>query len=692
MRHFLLMSKTQHCHICKKESDLTLCNDCYVPLFTPIEKHVSFAFLKNIPDDVDNESLKDAVVLDYFKSSLVNAVISSFTQLRQLRLSHCNKLAKIELTDLPNLISLDAFDCKRLTSASFSNVPNLVALDLSFCPSLIKINGEFPKLEYFSISHTPISKLPSLPSVKFVDISSTKIIDISSLYSCQNLQRLVLLENRRVNIIEIGKLAQIPTFASLLVHCRVLDFNGCPAKHNLKNIYSNATAKNVENIDFSGTNISFCYSSQIEKPHLEFEKPICSGDWYESYRYLYGPYPSPPNDIKPTLTEQEITSITNIYPLPANIDSKQAANHIMGAIFGTAIGDCLGIYCEGNFSEMINILIDQPPEITWTHPITTMRGSNFHRGTFTDDTALMLMFIRSVVSTAIENVKNPPEKPKSDDDVSNIFNPNDSGSRIHHWISKGIDEHLDGSGIGKGQYTNDVVKKNGFDQDSIEISKNYWIDTGMVKAGNGGVMRTGACGCFLFWDEKKVIEISKQFCQCTHYNPFCTFSASLISLIIARLLQWRCGIRESFDLDETIDDVKGMFQANDDETENYEKIRDFSEINQFLYATDLEELCLNGGVPRTLSTMGCAIYVLRKNFTYEKGIEEIIRAGGDADTNGACAGAVLGAKWGFGEIPVHLLDYMWYGGMLYRDAVPFLKLMGLKFDPPSYEDLKQFRY
>lgn len=73
--------------------------------------------------------------------------------------------------------------------------------------------------------------------------------------------------------------------------------------------------------------------------------------------------------------------------------------------------------------------------------------------------------------------------------------------------------------------------------------------------------------------------------------------------------------------------------------------------------------------------MACGIWVLKKNFTYSEGIENVIRAGGDTDTNAAVAGAVLGAKWGFSGIPLHLVDFLWYGAYLYREAVPFLKVM-----------------
>lgn len=85
--------------------------------------------------------------------------MSNFLQLRQLRLSICAQLTNIKLNNLPNLISLDAFDCENVTEATFSNIPNFIALDLSFCPKLTDIQGDFPKTEYFSISHYSNSKI-----------------------------------------------------------------------------------------------------------------------------------------------------------------------------------------------------------------------------------------------------------------------------------------------------------------------------------------------------------------------------------------------------------------------------------------------------------------------------------------------------------------------------------------------------
>ncbi|KAK8847924.1 hypothetical protein M9Y10_018972 [Tritrichomonas musculus] len=676
-----MKSEEKYCHICKTKCENTLCKNCFVPLFQPVEHHVSFAFL-DIPEEFDDTSLSETITLDCFKSGIVKAEITGYSQLRQLRLSHCQKLTKIHLADLPNLISLDAYDSPILTEFTIDNVPNLISVDLSFCPKLATVRGEFPKVEYFSISHTDIDSLPALPMVKYLDISVTKITDIKPLYSFEKLQRLVFLECTTIDTIEVSQLAKHPDFTSIFGSCSGIDFKDCPLHHKIKNILTNGALKNTEKVDLSHTNIYS--SSKIEAPHLSFEEPLFSGDWWDSYRYLYGPYPTPPNDSKPFLSEDELESIYNIYPHPPEVDPKKASYHIMGALFGTAIGDCLGLFCEGKEPMVINFFIEQPPDITWTHPLTTARGCHFHRGSFTDDTALMLCFLRSVVSTAVKNI---PITEK--DEIQNIFDPGEAGSRIHHWILHGVDEHLDGIGIGRGNYTEKVVKMKKYLQNPIEISKKCWKKSSARKLGNGGVMRTGGCGCFIFWDENKVVEIARQFCQCTHYDPICVFSSVLVSLIISRLIQLRSGMTDQFDLDQTIDEVKEMFMKKDED----EKIDDFESIDPFLYADEIESLeLLNNRTPATLGTLGCAIWVLRKNFSFEEGIEKVIRVGGDTDTNAACAGAVLGAKWGFGAIPLHIIDYFWYGGILYRDAVPFLKMMGMDFEPPTYEEINKLKY
>ena len=65
----------------------------------------------------------------------------------------------------------------------------------------------------------------------------------------------------------------------------------------------------------------------------------------------------------------------------------------------------------------------------------------------------------------------------------------------------------------------------------------------------------------------------------------------------------------------------------------------------------------------------------------------IISFGGDADTNAAIVGAVLGAKFGFREIPERLVKYLYNGSWIYKELAAMIEAMRLPtpFDVLSYQ-------
>ena len=65
-----------------------------------------------------------------------------------------------------------------------------------------------------------------------------------------------------------------------------------------------------------------------------------------------------------------------------------------------------------------------------------------------------------------------------------------------------------------------------------------------------------------------------------------------------------------------------------------------------------EEIGLDGwDMGYTLKAMQVALWCARRAADFEKALIAVVNAGGDTDTNGAVAGAVLGARFGFDAIP-----------------------------------------
>lgn len=58
----------------------------------------------------------------------------------------------------------------------------------------------------------------------------------------------------------------------------------------------------------------------------------------------------------------------------------------------------------------------------------------------------------------------------------------------------------------------------------------------------------------------------------------------------------------------------------------------------------------------TLRTLSAALWCYWHSPSFEEGLLSVVNEGGDADTNAAIAGAILGAKFGFSSIPEHYID------------------------------------
>jgi ADP-ribosylglycohydrolase len=77
----------------------------------------------------------------------------------------------------------------------------------------------------------------------------------------------------------------------------------------------------------------------------------------------------------------------------------------------------------------------------------------------------------------------------------------------------------------------------------------------------------------------------------------------------------------------------------------------------------------------TLKTLGAALWALFHAEDFESGVTEIINRGGDADTNAAVAGALLGARDGEEAIPGAWIRELRWREYMDRMAGELIKLL-----------------
>ena len=91
------------------------------------------------------------------------------------------------------------------------------------------------------------------------------------------------------------------------------------------------------------------------------------------------------------------------------------------------------------------------------------------------------------------------------------------------------------------------------------------------------------------------------------------------------------------------------------------------------YHEGLDSLCLDDekSMGYTLRTLGAALWAYWHATSYKEGILKIVLSGGDADTNAAVAGAILGAKFGICHIPEEWRNGLLHASMLYNKVQNF---------------------
>ena len=159
-------------------------------------------------------------------------------------------------------------------------------------------------------------------------------------------------------------------------------------------------------------------------------------------------------------------------------------------------------------------------------------------------------------------------------------------------------------------------------------------------APNGGIMRTAPVALARLHSPQLLVADSAQTCVVTHYAPACQWSCILLNSAIALLLQGA---------DPSPADLAAAAAFDGAPPELGQRLRAVSQNPEVL---NLDQ----GLIGHTLLCLQAGMWALRTPLTFESALIRLVRNGGDTDTNGAVAGAVLGARYGADAIPRRWLD------------------------------------
>lgn len=334
--------------------------------------------------------------------------------------------------------------------------------------------------------------------------------------------------------------------------------------------------------------------------------------------------------------------------------SERTEERIRDIVYGNCIGDAIGlltefmnkIECKRTYGEKIE------GGLRYEHKIKDNHRKRWANGDWTDDSDQMICIMKSLW-----------EKHKVDQV--------DLAEKFFNWANYGFKELGDKGGLGIGRTTFYVLNDSDFLQNPSKSAKKVWSENRKNAAPNGGVMRTSILGIFEFNDRDKVVKNAIEACRVTHADPRCLASCVTVCYIISSMLQdiQENNEKEDFSDDEIEKLIKDAYeftanlifvqQKNEYELEEDQlnKMKEDYEKHCFFGKDGLVELRLDDSVEigYTLKCMGAGLWALQQEDP-GKALTELIMQGGDADTNGAVAGALLACRYGLSKFPPEWKD------------------------------------
>lgn len=287
------------------------------------------------------------------------------------------------------------------------------------------------------------------------------------------------------------------------------------------------------------------------------------------------------------------------------MESKKSKN----GIIGLAIGDALGVPVEFKTREELKI-----------SPITDMIGYgtyNLPKGTWSDDTAMTLATIDSIISTK-------------------TINCNDIASKFLEWFRNAkytaTNEVFD-----IGRTTLQALAKFELNLDNASNCG----ESNEYSNGNGSLMRMLPIAYYIYYknitDNQKIYNIVKQVSSITHAHEISILGCYIYVRYVIELLKGK-------DKVEAYNNIKelnySMFSSNS--IGKYRRI-----LKGNIQNVEEENISSSGYI---VSTLEATMWLFLNSDNYNTTILKAVNLGDDTDTIGACTGGLLGIYYGIENI------------------------------------------
>lgn len=322
---------------------------------------------------------------------------------------------------------------------------------------------------------------------------------------------------------------------------------------------------------------------------------------------------------------------------------------IYGLFFGGALGDSLGLATEFLTRETVEEFYGKKDfQYSEFYPDDFRKW--WKSGDWTDDTDQMLILCDILTRIGVGGGLSS---------ISDIELQSHFAEKLNFWRWNGHPELGQTSGVGVGNGVRWVMNEPTFLSHPQEAAKIVWKDTGKSLCEDGCIMRTSLLG--LVPDLETSFRLTRLFCMATHYHPVALACCIAVVAMVHAIV-----IDGVTDCDRIIDYGKSKaieeMKKHPDYKDKYERI-----FVKYYKIQTLLEMKLDYGpyMSHVKKPFKCTLWALRqtKNVDisgdfWKNTVFDIIRMGGDADTNSCVAGSVLGALVGYNNLPRNYIRQM----------------------------------
>lgn len=301
----------------------------------------------------------------------------------------------------------------------------------------------------------------------------------------------------------------------------------------------------------------------------------------------------------------------------------------LGALFGLAVGDALGTTLE--FARRPEIPFS-PPLLGPHQDITGGGPFRLAPGQVTDDTQMATALTVSLME-------------------SGGFRADKVGAAYLAWSRPAFDV---------GNQTRDALKRLEHGGAARDVGRATWLASGKKAAGNGSLMRTAPIALFYQDDATRCREVAMQDSAITHFDPRCQLACAAYDAAIAAAVTRNAGHDAVMLVGiarAALGDARDAFIAAHGEfasegRDAHDALAGDLDLalaaDPDLYGTTVH-LGTMAGYVRVAFRL--AFWQLVHASSFESAVIDSVNRGGDADTNGAIVGALLGAYHGRDAIP-----------------------------------------